>query len=487
MKLKRKMYHASILVLMLIGLTLLPLIKDCEQKYVYAYIGFFIVTSIALIFAMLEYYVFYRLRFIDIRLDEILKGETKKRIVDTSKNDEISNISKNINIALDALEESKNELKKKNQMYDSIFEDTPLLVLRFLEDGTITYVNDSYCRAYGENKNSFIGKNFFKHIDRTGGNIETVRKNFKSLSPKRPASSYFYDTPVVIDGSSPRWIMWSNRAFFNESNGRVQEYQSVGMDIYNQKNSSEKFKSILDNALNVVFFINKEGRIRYVSSSSESILQMHSTDMVGKKIFEYIDENDVEEFNRHFYRCVSDKESCIKEFRVKTFKEPRLWMQATIDAILDPQDQIDSIIISMRDVSEIKKAQDQVTEAFDEMKNVLERMSTLESIIDETPVIAFAWKNSNKVDYVSKNITLLGYTVEDFTSGKIRFLDIVHKEDLDIINLAEYEQQKEYRIISKHGEIINVRDKAFTVEKNIEHSIFYRVVEILPRPCGDKA
>lgn len=55
---------------------------------------------------------------------------------------------------------------------------------------------------------------------------------------------------------------------------------------------------------------------------------------------------------------------------------------------------------------------------FDDKLLIFERLES------RSPAIIFLWKNDEKhsVEYVSENITRLGFTVEEFTDGKIRYI-----------------------------------------------------------------
>jgi hypothetical protein len=92
--------------------------------------------------------------------------------------------------------------------------------------------------------------------------------------------------------------------------------------------------------------------------------------------------------------------------------------------------------------------------------NISGKEEILEKIISNGPVIAFLWKAENTaeekwpVEYVSDNVSLLGYTVEDFISGRLLYADIVHPDDLpevemelsEISHAGRYSLVKEYRI-----------------------------------------
>ncbi len=493
MKLRKKMYFAFSIILA-IGTLLshsvitskMIQISDSDAILLNGYLMTIAVVYLGLVLSLLEYYVFYRLKFINKRLKDIQSGDytSKKRLVDMSENDEISEMAHQINKVIEDAENQKEELDKKSILYDSIVEDTPLLVQRFLPDGTITFVNDSYINIYGKEKGELIGKNIFNHVDSVGGNSNMLKKNLMSLSPCRPSAPCFYDTPIVLSGSLPKWAMWNNRAIFNKT-GAIQEYQMVGMDIYNQKENQSKLKDALDNILSVIYFADKDGQLKYVSPSNQTVFGITTTEMTGRSIFDYIYKEDHQEFKKQFEKCIQNKESIIKEFRIDTNKEKLIWVQTTMDAVLDSYNEVVNIIVNMRDISEVKEAQDQVVIALNRMKSILEKVNTLEFIIDKSHVIAFSWKDGENINYVSKNISVLGYKDSDFLEGKLNFIDIVFEEDTQKFKNKNDSEIKEYRIIDANGKIFSVKDKTF-ITKNEEGIVnYYKGIELLPN-CNAK-
>jgi PAS domain S-box-containing protein len=77
------------------------------------------------------------------------------------------------------------------------------------------------------------------------------------------------------------------------------------------------------------------------------------------------------------------------------------------------------------------------------------------------PVVVFTWLTTENwpAVYVSPNVTQFGYQANDFVSGTIPYIDIIHREDLDRV-LSEVEEytesgvpfyEQEYRIIQADG------------------------------------
>ena len=83
-------------------------------------------------------------------------------------------------------------------------------------------------------------------------------------------------------------------------------------------------------------------------------------------------------------------------------------------------------------------------------------------IINNSQAVIFYWqaKAGWPVEYVSKNIQMFGYHYEDFTSGRVQYIDIIHPDDVQRVSeevvsytdrgLAQFRQV--YRILDKAGQ-----------------------------------
>ncbi len=126
--------------------------------------------------------------------------------------------------------QAENALLKSESLYRSIVEDQTDFIVRWLPDGTRTFVSDSYCRYFAATKEELLGSSFFPLI--SPEYLDYIREKIKSITPSHPVAQ---DKHLVITPSGEsRWHYWIDRGFFDEE-GNIIELQSVGRDIHDHK------------------------------------------------------------------------------------------------------------------------------------------------------------------------------------------------------------------------------------------------------------
>ena len=131
--------------------------------------------------------------------------------------------------------------------------------------------------------------------------------------------------------------------------------------------------------------------------------------------------------------------------------------------------------------ADLHKSYEARTRAFNrkccERDNAAEALRMAEMIVDRSPAILFRRKADERstLVYVSNNIQQMGYTAEEFLSGRIHFRDIVHPDDkermrLEITGYAEKdveEYTQVYRILTRNGDVRWVEDQT-SVERDAD-------------------
>ncbi len=137
-----------------------------------------------------------------------------------------------------ARKQAEQALREAGERYRAIVEDQTDLICRFLPDGTLTFVNEAYCRYFDKRSRDLIGRPFMPLIPEE--DREQVRNHFASLDPFNPVATH--EHRVFAPNGELRWQQWTNRMIF-DADHRFIEFQSVGQDITERKQMEEELRS----------------------------------------------------------------------------------------------------------------------------------------------------------------------------------------------------------------------------------------------------
>ena len=123
--------------------------------------------------------------------------------------------------------EAEQALRSSEARYRAIVEDYQTeLISRFKPNGTLTFVNEVFCRYFGKSRSELIGLNFLFYVPES--EREKLIQHLLSIKPDRPAASLEHQ--LNLPGEGLRWWLRTDRAIYDKD-GRVLEFQSVGRDI----------------------------------------------------------------------------------------------------------------------------------------------------------------------------------------------------------------------------------------------------------------
>jgi len=260
-----------------------------------------------------------------------------------------------IEIAHDITDKAKTEeaLRKSEESYRAVAEDTPVLICRFLPGGEITYVNDAYCKYFEKTQEELLGKNFQSFIPET--DRETVMANLSSLTPDMPIQAH--EHRVIAPDGGIHWQRWTSRALFSEQ-GQAVAYQAIGEDITERKRaeealkeSEEKYRSMMDAMTDPVYICSPGYKVVYMNPAM--ILRI-GQDGTGEHCYRVI--NDLEE------RCpwcvfekVQEGQKC--ETDIVSPKDNRFY-HISHSPIFNDDGSISKLTI-YRDITELKQTEEE--------------------------------------------------------------------------------------------------------------------------------
>ncbi|MBU6953900.1 EAL domain-containing protein [Hahella sp. HN01] len=159
--------------------------------------------------------------------------------------------------------------------FQYILDDIPELICRWKPDGAITYVNSQYCRYFGSSRNALIGKSIFTLSPAEERNV--IHEQMRRITQSSPVSQ---QERKVIDGNgAQRWLLWTDRGIF-DSQGRLLEFQSIGRDITDSRETNEQIGSMASLATlspHPIMRATRDGAIIYVNYAAAEFLKLWGT------------------------------------------------------------------------------------------------------------------------------------------------------------------------------------------------------------------
>lgn len=131
-------------------------------------------------------------------------------------------------------------LRDSEMRYRAIVEDQTELICRFLPNGMLTFVNQAYCRYFGQPAEALLNQPFLPLM--LPEDQAWVLEDIASLSIDKPFISHEHQ--VVLPLGEIRWHQWTNRAIFDDQ-GEIIEYQAVGQDVTDRRLAAEEVKNSL--------------------------------------------------------------------------------------------------------------------------------------------------------------------------------------------------------------------------------------------------
>jgi len=134
-------------------------------------------------------------------------------------------------------------LLESEARYRAIVEDQTELICRYLPDGTITFVNEAYCRYFGKRREELLGRSFMPLIPEE--DRRSMEAQMTALGRENPVAAI--EHRVILPDGEIRWQHWADRAIF-DTRGQIGEFAGVGRDITDRKRAEEALQQAKEDA-----------------------------------------------------------------------------------------------------------------------------------------------------------------------------------------------------------------------------------------------
>lgn len=264
-------------------------------------------------------------------------------------------------IDITPLKRTENELSRLKELYRSVVEGQREMICRFLPMGRVTFLNSAFGEFF---THRFSDTSNISFVDLFPGNDHVnCIAGLERLSSNQPICSF--ETHNYEPGGKLVWQQWSVIALFSEEQ-LVTEYQAVGIDITERKETEEalasseaRWRSVFESAHDLIITINSQGLILSANSVAS---QAAGIQLAGKMMADVLSEQN-EQRARDVLSAVFDHGTRTK-IELKVSSGP--FEGSVLNCVITPvrhEGKVLSATVIARDVTDTRRMENRVREA----------------------------------------------------------------------------------------------------------------------------
>ena len=326
-------------------------------------------------------------------------------------------------------------------------------------DDQIVFVNHAFESITGYTSEEVLGRNprFLQAGDSGQPIIDDLRE------ARRSNNDSIEWTGVLRNYKKDGTLFWNelNAVAVRDKDGRATHHVGIVNDVTEReeakevlKESEERFRSLVQNASDLITVVDATGTITYESPSKERILGYGPQELVGRPVLEHVHPDDLAQVSAEFINVLSSPGYLSEEPAEFWYRHAdgtwRYLESLAANLLEDPS--VGSIVITSRDVTERKLAGEKLREA----------ESLFRSAFDDVAV-GTALTDVESGRYLRVNqacCEMFGYSEEELLA--MTFQDLTHPEDRDtsvdyvrLVKAGEIDSyQHEKRYVGADGRIV---------------------------------
>lgn len=281
---------------------------------------------------------------------------------------------------------AEDALRESEQKYRSIIETANEGIWISDTNARITFLNQKMADMLGYSPEEIIGRSAFDFMDE-----ETREMSKRNVERRRQGMTDSYQMKYIRKNGSTLWVT-ANASPILDINGKVTAFMGMFTDITAQRQaleelekSEENYRNIVETATEGIWIGNTNGITIYINKRMSEMLGYSPEEVIGRKWFDFMDEEAIAVSKAN----IEQRKKGIKNtYEQKYIRKDGtiLWTLVSATPLRDKNGQVTSTMGMLADITERKKAEE-------ELKKSEERFrSTLDSMIEGAQIIGFDWR-----------------------------------------------------------------------------------------------
>lgn len=358
------------------------------------------------------------------------------------------------------------QLKESEERFRMLTENSPIGISLLKPDNTFEYLNPQFTEIFGYNIHDIHNKEKWFELAYPDEKIReraisAWREDF--VDSKEFGKIKEKEFPIRCKNGEEKIVRI--RSLLMHDGKILQTYEDITEKIKAEsilKESERKFRTLIENATDIISMFDAEGKIIYISPSVERILGYRNEDVMGLSIFNFLHPSELEPAIETFKKITTEAIiSSPLRFRVRHKDGSWRHLEAVFNNLIgDPQ--INAVLMNARDITAIVSAEKKYRNLFEESKDVVYIADPNGRIIDINPAGVELFGFSSKEEILKVNMKELYFNPED----RQKFKEAIEKNG--------YVKDFEIVLKKKNGERIIVLDTGTVVKDEKGNVVAYR-------------
>jgi PAS domain S-box-containing protein len=272
-----------------------------------------------------------------------------------------------------ARKQAEESLRRSEEKYRGIIEGMQEGCFENDLAGNFTFVNDTLCRDMGYSREELIGKNNRRYTDE-----ETAKKIYQIYNR-------IYKTGEPIRGielesfrkNGIKGFAELSVSLMRDAEGKPIGFQGIAKDITERKRAEEalresedKYKSLVNNVPDIIFTIDLEGKITFVSQRWKEILGYESAETINMNILNFVQEEDRQRAMESIQKGLTGEKITSFQIPIITKSGEKLFFECSFSRVYK-----DVAVVGAQgtavDITGQKQAEEERKQSFERMRKVL--------------------------------------------------------------------------------------------------------------------
>ncbi|MDF5708525.1 MAG: PAS domain S-box protein [Nostoc sp. S4] len=278
---------------------------------------------------------------------------------------------------ISARKRTQKALRQSEAQYRDLVQTANCIILRWDSNGDIVFLNDYGQRLFGFDLDEITGSNVVGTIV---PETETSGRDLQALMVDiclHPENYLFNENENLCKNGDRVWIVWANKPILDEQ-GNLIEILSVGTDATERKRvqaalqeNELKFRSIVENANDLIFVLSPEGIFTYHSPNVTAILGYSLAEIEGHSIVDFTKPEDLVTNAAVLQRAITGEKLTDIEVQLRHQDDSWRWFNFNTSTIITPSREI-AIAGVGRDITERKQAEEALRRSEMKYRNIFE-------------------------------------------------------------------------------------------------------------------